>query len=148
MPQKQAREERLQKTFLNQQVSYSNQREDSELEISFESDSSVNLNCPSPSDSEDSATEATSKANVSGKTKMIKISPDELLDCTAEIATRYKLGSRGHIAMLAAICEKGGIDSSTVPLSRSSVHQKRFHTLEKQGLVLNLETLKNLSQIV
>jgi hypothetical protein len=48
--------------------------------------------------------------------KMTVISPQGLVDCTAEVSARYSVGVRPQ-ASLAAICRKAGIDLDNVAIS-------------------------------
>jgi len=48
--------------------------------------------------------------------KMTVISPQGLVDCTAEVSARYSVGV-GPQASLAAICRKAGIDLDNVAIS-------------------------------
>ena len=48
--------------------------------------------------------------------KMTVISPQDLVDCTAEVSARYSVGVRPQ-ASLAAICRKAGIDLDNVAIS-------------------------------
>ncbi len=47
---------------------------------------------------------------------MTVISPQGLVDCTAEVSARYSVGVRPQ-ASLAAICRKAGIDLDNVAIS-------------------------------
>jgi hypothetical protein len=64
---------------------------------------------------------------------MICISPDDLVDCTAAISARYRLGIRPQTSLVAAICNKAGVDFEDISLSRATVHRKRFKKIEELG---------------
>jgi hypothetical protein len=57
---------------------------------------------------------------------MISRSPDDLVDCTAAVSARYRLGIRPHTSLVAAICNKAGVNLEDITLSRATVHRKRF----------------------
>ena len=64
---------------------------------------------------------------------MIGISPDNLVDCTAAVSARYRLGIRPHTSLVAAICNKAGVKLEDITLSRATVHRKRFKKIEELG---------------
>ena len=64
---------------------------------------------------------------------MISISPDDLVDCTAAVSARYRLGIRPHTSLVAAICNKAGVNLEDITLSRATVHRKRFKKIEELG---------------
>jgi hypothetical protein len=59
-----------------------------------------------------------------------------LIDCTAEIASRYKLGYRGYSALLNSFCAGGGADLDTITgLGRESVRKKKFKKIQERGKI-------------
>ena len=87
-----------------------------------------------PSSSEDSAEESFSRSNQASKKKiMISISADELVDCTAAVSARYRVGVRPQTSLIASICNKAGVNLDEIPVSRSTVHRKRFKKIEELG---------------
>ena len=63
---------------------------------------------------------------------IIELTPDELIEATATIAARFKVGIRPQTAMLSAILNKSGVDLNETSISRTSVHRKRFQVLDRQ----------------
>ena len=61
---------------------------------------------------------------------MISISPDDLVDCTAAVSARYRLGIHPHTSLVAAICNKAGVNLEDI---RATVHRKRFKKIEELG---------------
>ena len=64
---------------------------------------------------------------------LITISPEELIDCTHAVATRYNIGVRPQTSLIAAICSKSGVNLDGVNGSRNTVHRKKFKKIECLG---------------
>lgn len=75
---------------------------------------------------------------------MICISPEDLVDCTAEVSARYRVGIRPQTSLVAAICNKAGVNVDDIPLSRSTVHRKRFKKIEALGDNIRQDIMKTL----
>ena len=54
---------------------------------------------------------------------MIRISAEDLVDCTAVVSARYRVGIRPQTSIVAAICNKAGVNLEDIILSRSTVHR-------------------------
>ena len=67
------------------------------------------------------------------KEKKIKIciSPEELIECTSTVAARYRVGIRPQTSILAAICNKAGVNLDNIPISRTTVHRKRYEHIKE-----------------
>jgi hypothetical protein len=120
--------------------------EGGEMEISLDisSESSDDTEAEIPSTSDESAEESRTSAKQGDKI-MIMISPDDLVDCTAAVSSRYNLGIRPQTSLLAAICNRAGVELDNVPISKTTVHRKRYKKIEDLGDPLRqdiIETLK------
>ena len=68
------------------------------------------------------------------KTKLfISLSPEELLETTSEVAARYNVGIRPQTSLIAAICNKSGVDLDAISLSKTTVYRKRYKQIEDLG---------------
>ena len=54
---------------------------------------------------------------------MIVISPEDLGDCITEVSTRYNVGVQPQASLLAAICNKAGVDLDNVTIYKTTVHR-------------------------
>ncbi|XP_065679805.1 uncharacterized protein LOC136094125 [Hydra vulgaris] len=82
---------------------------------------------------------------------MISISAEDLVDCTAAVSARFRVGIRPQTSLVAATCNKAGVNLDDINLSRSTVHRKRFKKIEILGDKLRQEiiaTLKGKKQCV
>ena len=75
---------------------------------------------------------------------MISISPDDLVDCTAVVSARYRLGIRPQTSLVAAICNKAGVNLEEISLSRATVHRKRFKKIEEIDDKVRQDIMKTL----
>ena len=75
---------------------------------------------------------------------MISISAEDLVDCTAAVSARYRVGTRPQTSIVAAICNKAGVNLEDIILSRSTVHRKRFQKIEAVGDKLRQEIITTL----
>jgi hypothetical protein len=112
------------------EVSLHSSENDSESELSLDS-----------SDDED----LPNRFSHSTKSKiMISISAEELIDCTVAVSARYRVGIRPQTSLVAAICNKAGVNLEDIILSRSTVHRKRFQKIEAVGDKLRQEIITTL----
>ena len=75
---------------------------------------------------------------------MISISAEDLVDCTAAVSAQYRVGTRPQTSIVAAICNKAGVNLEDIILSRSTVHRKRFQKIEAVGDKLRQEIITTL----
>jgi len=107
------------------------------------------VHCSCDSEAEISSTEENSDeesySSLKKDTKiMIVISPDDLVDCTAAVSARYNAGIRPQTSLLAAICIKAGVNLDNVAISRTTVHSKRYKTIETLGDKLRVDIIETL----
>lgn len=115
---------------------------DLETEVS-DSDASCSENEAVDYSSEDSAGKTYHKS--ASKSKIfINITADELIECTSAIAARYNIGVRPQTAMIAAVCNKSGVDLEDLSVSRSTVHRKRYKKIEILGDMIRQEIIETL----
>ena len=62
------------------------------------------------------------------------MSSEDLVDCTSEVSARYRVGIRPQTVIIAAICKKADVNLEDMPISRSSVHRKRFKKIVDLGM--------------
>ena len=58
---------------------------------------------------------------------------DKLIECTVIPATRFNAGIRPHLAILNELFKAGGVEIDDIPLSRSTLHRKKFKYVEHEG---------------
>jgi len=75
---------------------------------------------------------------------MISISAEDLVDSTAAVSARYRVGIRPQSSLVAAICNKAGVNLEDIILSRRTVHRKRFQKIEAVGDKLRHEIITTL----
>ena len=75
---------------------------------------------------------------------MLNISPEDLVDCTHEVMSSYRIGVRVQAELLASVCNRAGADLNTLSISRSTVHCKRFQKIETLGSHIMEETKNTL----
>lgn len=75
---------------------------------------------------------------------MITISSEDLVDCTAAVSARYRVGIRPQTSIVAAICNKAGVNLEDIPLSRATVHRKRFKKIEELGDAIRQDVVNTL----
>ena len=61
---------------------------------------------------------------------MIVISPEDLGDCITEVSTRYNVGVQPQASLLAAICNKAGVDLDNVAVFKTTIYRKRNKKME------------------
>ena len=61
---------------------------------------------------------------------MIVISPEDLGDCITEVSTRYNVGVQPQASLLAAICNKAGVDLDNVAVYKTTIYRKRNKKME------------------
>ena len=60
----------------------------------------------------------------------------KLINCTAEVAARYKLSIRGCTAMINILCAAGGVDLDKLKgLARESVREKKYQNIQERGKI-------------
>lgn len=129
---KQQRAQRMEtlksKELASEEMSLVNQ----ELEVSFDSHSSGEINVPSDESSseEERHTNSTLKSN---SKIMLNISPEDLIESTHEVFARYRVGVRAQTQVLASICNKAGLNLDDLNISKSTVHRKRYKKVEELG---------------
>ena len=69
----------------------------------------------------------------SGDTINLAVNVEKLIECTAIPATRFNVGVRPHLAILSEVFKAGGIEINDIPLSRSTLHRKKFKYVELEG---------------
>lgn len=119
--------------------------EANEIEVSFDSNSEsageTDTEVPS---TDDDSTQESHQSSKKGQKIMIVISPDDLVDCTAEVSARYNVGIRPQTSLLAAICNKAGLNLDDVAISRTTVHRKRYKKIESLGDKLRQDVIETL----
>ena len=99
-----------------------------ELEVSY--DSVVNSGTDSEEVSlsfseEDEAKISFQRSSSSSKQKiMLCLSADELVDCTSAVSACYRVGIPPQTSLIAAICNKAGVNLDDIPLSRATYIEK------------------------
>ena len=56
----------------------------------------------------------------------------KLIECTTIPATRFNFGLQPHLAILSEVFKTGGIEMDNIPLSRSTLHWKKFKYVEHE----------------
>ncbi|XP_047142103.1 uncharacterized protein LOC124816555 [Hydra vulgaris] len=69
----------------------------------------------------------------SGDRINLAVNVEKLIECTAIPATRFNVGVRPHLAILSEVFKAGGIEINDIPLSRSTLHRKKFKYVELEG---------------
>ncbi|XP_047145816.1 uncharacterized protein LOC124818775 [Hydra vulgaris] len=69
----------------------------------------------------------------SGDRINLAVNVEKLIECTAIPATRFNVGVRSHLAILSEVFKAGGIEINDIPLSRSTLHRKKFKYVELEG---------------
>ena len=64
---------------------------------------------------------------------MLNLSTEDLIDCTHEVFTRYKVSVRAQTHLIASITNKARVDLDKTKLSRSTIHRRRYNKIQDLG---------------
>ena len=64
---------------------------------------------------------------------MLNLSTEDLIDCTHEVFTQYKVSVRAQTHLIASITNKAGVDLDKTKLSRSTIHRRRYDKIQDLG---------------
>jgi len=61
---------------------------------------------------------------------MFVLSPEDLVDCTSKVSIRHNVGVQPQASLLAAICNKAGVDLDNVAVYKTTIYRKRNKKME------------------